>query len=141
MRRESKISTRTWSRCQESYRIRNQAWVAPRWVEFFSLNPQTSFHFIPQRKYNDCYSVITSINERVAPVIAKNEKSRRASRDRERKKESEKDKKPREDDKTKESKDVSVESKKDVQVVEVKEETKAEPAVELEAGVKVEESS
>lgn len=89
--------------------------------------------FNPQRKYSDYFSVLTSINERVAPIIAKNDKSReRSDRDRERsdrKKDSdkEKDKKSREDDKSKDSKETVAESKKEAgTATEVKEEPKVE---------------
>lgn len=80
-----------------------------------------SFLFHMQRKYNDYYSVIQSINERVAPIIAKNEKTReRSDRDRDRsdrKKDSdkEKDKKTRDDDKTKEVKEQTIDTKKEAQ--------------------------
>lgn len=76
--------------------------------------------------------MLTSINERVAPIIAKNEKSReRSDRDRERsdrKKDSDKDKdkKPRDDDKSKDSKETVTEIVKKEVTAEVKEEGKVE---------------
>ena len=89
--------------------------------------------FLLQRKCNDYYSVLTSINERVAPIIAKNEKSRdRSDRDRdrsERKRDSdkEKDKKSREDEKPKDTKELVAElGKKEVQAVELKEDPKVD---------------
>lgn len=97
-----------------------------------------------QRKHNDYYSVLTSINERVAPIIAKNEKSRdRSDRDRdrsERKKDSdkEKDKKPREDEKPKDTKEPVADPKKEAQVIEIKEGPKVE---QEQAETKLEETS
>lgn len=91
--------------------------------------------------------MLENINDRVAPIIAKNVKPReRSDRDRdrsERKKDSdkEKDKKPRDDEKAKES--IVAEVKKEVPaavpVPEVKEEPKTEK-VEIEE-VKIEEAT
>lgn len=91
-----------------------------------------------QRKHNDYFSVISSIHERVAPIIAKNEKTReRSDRDRDRsdrKKDSdkEKDKKPREGEVSKESKDHLVEIKKETAAAEVKDDLKVESTTSLE---------
>lgn len=99
----------------------NLVWAVRRWVRNFWVGVSLIWFLFSttQRKYGDYYSVLQSINERVAPIIAKNEKSRdRSDRDRERsdrKKDSdkEKDKKPRDDDKTKDSKDSTVDVKKE----------------------------
>lgn len=92
--------------------------------------------------------MLENINDRVAPIIAKNVKPReRSDRDRDRSErnkkdsEKEKDKKPRDDDKPKES--IAAEVKKEVPsalpVPEVKEEPKTEK-VEIEE-VKIEEAT
>jgi hypothetical protein len=57
-------------------------------------------YFIQQRKYNECFSAITSIHERVGPIIARAERLRDREKERSDRSKSEKKSEKKEDGKS-----------------------------------------